>query len=114
MREGGKGGGKRGREKGEGKGGGERKESVSEGEEGEERKGKGEGGREREGEGGRGRGKRVFQLLVRVSTVVLGTPFIISKVKRQCHFLSRGDGHQGVHTKVELIGHKKMAELWGV
>ena len=56
----------------------------------------------------------MFQLLVRVSTVVLGTPFIISKVKRQCHFLSRGDGHQGVHTKVELIGHKKMAELWGV
>ena len=78
------------------------------------RGGGGGGGGERGGGGGGGGGKRVFQLLVRVSTVVLGTPFIISKVKRQCHFLSRGDGHQGVHTKVELIGHKKMAELWGV
>ena len=56
----------------------------------------------------------MFQLLVRVDYCLLGTPFIISEVKRQCHFLSRGDGHQGIHTKVELIGHKEMAELWGV
>ena len=48
------------------------------------------------------------------STVVLGRPFIKSEIKRQCNFLSRGDGHQGIHTKVELIGHKEMAELWGV
>ena len=93
-------------------------------------RGKGEGGRGgrgkgKKGEGGgkgrkRGEGEEGGKMRVRdasvaeSSTVALGRPFIKSEIKRQCNFLSRGDGHQGIHTKVELIGHKEMAELRGV